>query len=300
MASFVEKLRLNNLYPTMPLNTGREIDPFEQFMTTAAQPLFNERSRLSGIANMAASPQTQQVPSYQPRDFTRQPMDVVYKPPASDQIAERILGVQREPVSEYQQEQLKNQRAEIGLRNKQLEATTGINQQKVDISRNRADVYKFKAENPNVKIVAQRGGSILAINPMDGSVIANLGPTGNMDEADRLALEQDQALARIGETGNQARLTEDTRQAGRESLAATQGQTSRDVAEINAGSRPTGNTRIETVKDASGKIIGARTVKTENEYQPTSGRPSSLAVGTRGTINGVPAIWDGKGWKRAQ
>jgi hypothetical protein len=268
--SFVQKLRLDNLYPTMPIGSGGEPDLYNQFMGSGApQAMFNERNRLSQIGQQAMQPQSQQ-----PRDFQRNPMNVVYNPPPSDSIAGRILGVEAQPTTEYQKGELANRQADLALKKQQLGATQDINQQKVDISKGRADVYDFKAKNPGLKIVAQQGGHIRALNPLTGAVVADLGPTGNMAEADRLALEQDQNLARIGEQGNQARLTEGTRQAGAETLEDMKARHATELATLNNSQKPIGTNRIETVKDAQGNIIGARTVKTDNVLPKPNPNPN--------------------------
>lgn len=78
---------------------------------------------------------------------------------------------------------------------------------RAQIAQQRADVYQFRTENPNARIIAPKGGNIRAVHPVTGALIRDFGPAGTMSDADRIALEQTNAMARIGATGDEARET---------------------------------------------------------------------------------------------
>ena len=109
------------------------------------------------------------------------------------------------------------------LRDKAQEAKERNDERSAAIRQQRADVYDFKARNPNMRIVLPKGGNITAINPQTGET-HDLGiPTGILTETDKLNMQQEGAMARIAAGGAEARATEGVRQAGRETIAETRG-----------------------------------------------------------------------------
>jgi hypothetical protein len=104
-----------------------------------------------------------------------------------------------------------------------------------EIRQQRADIYEFKATHPNWKIMMPKGGNIVAINPMTGETHDTGIPTGSMTDLDKLTLGQENALERIGATGEQARETEGVRQAGRETLVGMRGEEARKTRETVPG-----------------------------------------------------------------
>ena len=114
------------------------------------------------------------------------------------------LNVQYAGMDEYQ-------RALIGLREKELaqkgslaEQGLDLQSRKVDISQQRADVYEFKAKNPNLKIQDNKAGKIQAINPQTGEVVREW-DSGSLSEKDKIELTQQGKIAAIQETGKETR-----------------------------------------------------------------------------------------------
>lgn len=97
------------------------------------------------------------------------------------------------------------------------------NERDAAIRQQRADVYEFKARNPNLKLIMTKGGNVQAFNPLTGETKDTGIPTGSLTEADKLSLQQEHALERIQETGGQQRQTETLRQTGRQDIAETRG-----------------------------------------------------------------------------
>lgn len=91
------------------------------------------------------------------------------------------------------------------------------------IRQQRADVYEFKAKNPQLKLIMTKGGNVQAFNPITKET-SDLGiPTGSLTDADKMSLQQEQQLERIEATGGQQRQTERVRQEGRIETAETRG-----------------------------------------------------------------------------
>lgn len=117
----------------------------------------------------------------------------------------------KEDITPYQRETLNLQRDRLrqtGELGQERIATTRAGQ---GIAQQRADVYQFKAQNPNMRIMAPRGGNLMAINPMTGEAM-DLGiPTGTLSDEDRLALTGEQRMEQIGARGDIQRELTDTR-----------------------------------------------------------------------------------------
>lgn len=264
--SFLARLGLENLFPALNIPQQSAIQPYD-----------HSTKFLGG--NSTVMP-----PALHPALYAgmneQKPMDVVYKPPASDQIADNILGVGPGQLTD-------KDKAALGLKSRALDQadtkisnTDNINQQKLGISQQRADVYEFKAKNPGIKIVAPKGGSIQAINSATGELIKDFGPSGTLSDEDRINLEQ---------TGKET--LADRNNTARETLSEINARHAQELSDHKA-SLNTGTTKTETVTDATGNKVGTRT---------TSSRPNSAtAVPKVGDIktfpNGKKAKFDGKGW----
>lgn len=78
------------------------------------------------------------------------------------------------------------------------------------IRQQRADVYQMKATNPDLKFDTT-GSTIKVMDPNSG-VIKDTGiSTGNLTDADKLALQHENRIGEIGKTGEQQRVTAETR-----------------------------------------------------------------------------------------
>lgn len=268
---FVEKLRLNNLYPSVPVNTGED-QLYNQFQNQVVPAInsqnqqFDARNRIPQVAVAAALPQ-QPIGDGRPGNLTN--MNVQYKAPLSDQVATNILGVQQDPVSEYQKGELANRQADLQLKRQALGQKSELDTAKLGVMQNRAATYKYKAEHPDAKIVVQRGGNIKAIDPVTGALLQDLGPSGEMDEAEKIALEQTNAMGRIGATGAQERQTEGVRQAGRESLSQMSARHAEELATLNASLKPNGSSTTTNVTGPNGENLGTRTSETTSNKAST-------------------------------
>lgn len=108
------------------------------------------------------------------------------------------------------------------LRQRADEARANKDEARTKIMQDRADVYRLKSIRPNFKFDFS-GPEVLVSDPTTGKVERTGISTGSLSDADKLAMQQEQALERIGATGAEARETEGVRQTGRETIAETRG-----------------------------------------------------------------------------
>lgn len=103
------------------------------------------------------------------------------------------------------------------------------NQRNAEIRQQRANVYEWKARNPQGKLIFPKGGFVQMVDPVTGQVTTLKDsegqpiPTGVLTDTDRIELEKEAELAVVGERGAQARQTERLRQAGEASAVESRG-----------------------------------------------------------------------------
>lgn len=250
----------------LPLNQGRVAD----VGTRLAQPMQHQEMQQTRADFHDNAPLR---PGYTPPD-----MNVVYKPPMSDQIATRMLGIGNGAVTPLDERELALKGQAIDATVAKNDAADKLGQAKLGVSQDRADVYRFKAENPGLMIVAPKGGNIKAINRATGQTVRDFGPAGTLADADRIALEQDNSIAKIAAQGK-----------NNESLADVQARHAIELANAKKA-LDTGNTTNTSVTDANGKVVGTRTATTKpNAPAPKKGDKKTFP-------NGVKAVFDGTGW----
>lgn len=125
------------------------------------------------------------------------------------------------------------------LREKAQQAKEKNDETNANIRQQRADIYWFKAHNPDMKIIIPKGGNVMAIDPRTGEAHDTGIPTGSLTEIDKLNLGQEQALERISATGAQTRATEQTKQTNRIGAIEARGEQTRQTQQTK-GTSPTG------------------------------------------------------------
>jgi hypothetical protein len=109
------------------------------------------------------------------------------------------------------------------LRLKAQEAKDKNDTRNAEIRQQRADIYAFKATNPNLKFIMSKGGNVTAINPLTGESHDTGVPTGSLTELAKMNLQNEQRLGQIGAQGANAQTLENMKQTGREGIAETRG-----------------------------------------------------------------------------
>lgn len=140
-----------------------------------------------------------------------------------NQIAPMQASANLERQENVNSRTLAYQQISAELRDKAQEAKEKNDERNAAIRQQRADIYDFKARNPNMKIVIPKGGNIIAIDPLTGQSHDTGIPTGSLTETDKLNLQQENRMGQIAATGQQTRQTEEVRQTGREAIAETRG-----------------------------------------------------------------------------
>lgn len=91
-----------------------------------------------------------------------------------------------------------------------------------EVRRKRAEVYDFKARNPNMRFDFS-GPTVKAADPLTGQVYDTGVATGSMTDMDRINLQGQWGVERARVAGQEARATEGVRQEGRERLVDKRG-----------------------------------------------------------------------------
>lgn len=88
-----------------------------------------------------------------------------------------------------------------------------------EIRRKRAEIYAFKAQNPNFIFRTREDGQVIAINPQNPSQTIDTGiKSGELSDLDKINLGLGAALERIEAQGQEIRKTEEARQGNRVDL----------------------------------------------------------------------------------
>ena len=215
-------------------------------------PSFLENLRLQSLygGGNPFKPKTESPLKLMDQFINRLPRPMIPLPPpmAAPPIVEEEIeptAISYGGITPYQQAQLELQKEALGVRERlgsagieSREKIAGEREEtkrdELTIRQQRADVYEFKARNPDAKIITQKGGNVLAINPITGETIRDFGSSGMLSDAERIALEQAGSVEQIRERGREERETEKTRQTGRESLQQMRERHAREQAEFES------------------------------------------------------------------
>lgn len=213
--SFIENLRLNNIFPAqgnpkpligMPdFNAGRQVPPYfgVQQQPTGIQEIAQRQAPTSIVKPVPA----QQGPE----------LNYEYKAPESDKFATNIImgGSDKDKA-------LASAERIAGVKN--VTAGRGL-----DIKQQMANIANYKAKNPGLKALMPKGGNVTLYNPATGEMTDTGVDTGTLSEQDKLDLMAEQAQGLEG-----------TRQAGRMQLQGEKQKGS--LAQI--GARAASNEKI--------------------------------------------------------
>jgi hypothetical protein len=121
------------------------------------------------------------------------------------------------------------------------ENKNAIDQAKVGISQQRANIYDFKAKNPGMKIVAPKGGNFQAIDPITGKTVDTGIDTGTYTDEEKQKITGEQRMGEIEARGNIQRDIQGQRNEGNLAgiAARIQGQQDINAAKPNKAELPT-------------------------------------------------------------
>jgi len=91
------------------------------------------------------------------------------------------------------------------IANRKLDLATDQGGRKLDIAQQRANIYEYKAKNPNMQFKISKGGNFIAFNPLTGESIDTGVDSGTMSEEEKQTLIGKQKMEQIGAQGANAR-----------------------------------------------------------------------------------------------
>lgn len=189
------------------------------------------RSIAAGLTNYAAGPQAADAVAF--GDFGRRQEDWKTK------IGPAREAATLERQSNINERTLAMQTISAELREQAQRHKEANDTQRADIAQQRANVYEYKARNPNLQFNFT-GPTVKIADPSTGELKDTGIPTGNISEADKLMLQQENTLEAIGATGRETRTTQE---AGHE----------QDMDEILARGEEARTTKSTPSGSASGK-----------------------------------------------
>lgn len=121
------------------------------------------------------------------------------------------------------------------------ENKNAIDQAKVGISQQRANIYDFKAKNPGMRIVAPKGGNFQAIDPITGKTVDTGIDTGTYTDEEKQKITGEQRMGEIEARGNIQKDIQGQRNEGNLAgiAARIQGQQDINAAKPVKGELPT-------------------------------------------------------------
>ena len=179
---FVDRLRMNNLYPNIGLQPpdfsgGLDINKLLRGLIT--QP-----------TGQTVSPMNWQYTRNPPPQFI--PSTTT---PANDMLSRRLTGLDQDLYGQkdrLERDKLaqKNQieQEKLNFNREKLAGTQDLGNRRADISQQRADIYKFKTENPDLQFKISQGGNFIAFNPVTGENFDTGVSSGTMSEEDKIKL----------------------------------------------------------------------------------------------------------------
>ncbi len=283
--SFIEKLRLNSIFPAEGQGLPSPLIGMPNFYSgrPPQQMLGTNRGDSGGLQRVS-----QQIANPKPRDPYAAtfdingrpmldtngkiqggpPMGTAYDAPKSDEYGTQIL------MGNTEQDKLTKQKELLNTKATNTIATTGRG---LDIKQQLADVAKFKAQNPALKTLTPKGGNVMLFDPLTGQLHDTGIDSGTLSEQDKIEL-----------TGDEARSTESNKQTGRMQLQGVKGNQNLEAI----GARIAGQKDINANKTstAAPKTYAAdRNVDTRVKAQQLmTDRPdlaSYLSVDANGKVN---------------
>jgi len=233
MPSFVDSLRMNNIYPSgggtfgPPIDASPNFDAIARIMNLAMGPAIqNRNAEWQREDNLRAQDRSQRL-----QDIARsmasnimeptQPQNVQMAPSAISPLDIAKLNLEKQKLGEKQTTDIAN----IGIKQKQ----TDIKSSQEGVSQQRANIYQFKATHPNMKIVSDKGGNFYAVDPITGKSMDTGISTGTVSDEEKLNITGGQRLDEITARGKTQQANIAARTKGEEDVAAARGAEARQT-----------------------------------------------------------------------
>lgn len=193
MSDFSNRLRMNNIFPTGDDNP---------FGPTATPNQGINLDEISGLINRIA-PVLQ---AHQERGFAHQKEMMGMQQPQLKNIGSQIAGVQPQKpmgtaynpgISDFQRAGLNLKRDELNQKKSLAESGLEIKRDDQGIRQQRADIYDYKAKNPNLKFVVGKNGNFFTQDPATGEMRDTGHSSDKMPEAEKLKITGEQRMSEI-------------------------------------------------------------------------------------------------------
>lgn len=275
--SFVDKLRMRNIYPSaglgppdMDSSFNNTFDKIMPYLQQNRMDDFNERN--NHLQPAPAPPALNGIAS----NVAQQPKNVVFN-----------------DITPYQKGTLEFKNKELAEKTSLGRDKLGVMDQNADdklaVSQQRANIYEFKAKNPNLKFEISKGGNFVALNPLTGEAQDTGISSGTMSDAEKLNITGKQHIAEIDERGSNANSTQKLRNEGSLAQIAARVQGEKDVnaAKPTHGELPT-QTRVRQ-NNAARELANTRpelakfiTTNPDGSISITPPNPSAWFDGNKG------------------
>ena len=153
------------------------------------------------------------------------------------------------------------------------------NREDEKIRQDRAAVYRLKAENPDLAIVAPKGGNIQLVNKRTGQITPTSISTGTMTDEDRISLQIEGDIDTAKARGTEARLTADEKPAW-QLVQLPDGTTYRVDVNSNRAepiNLPKGATRMPSGNDSNNGTDSNELLPTQKKVETFNKAQAALA-----------------------
>lgn len=158
-----------------------------------------------------------------------------------------------------EEEQGRNDRASASLEEKKSAGASTD-----EVRKQRADVYQFKAMHPNLVLKEQKGGNIIAFDPITGKGLDTGFSTGTLSDQDKSDLKLTNDEKEITARGDQSRQTQDLK--GNQNLSAIAARVA-GTKDINAAKTATPKTQTPQQQGADYYNKANKLLNTTPAYQ---------------------------------
>ena len=253
MDDFVSRLRMNNIFPTAGFNplqapTRPDLDVNGILNAISAMQQNARQADMIQEDNIHRRGRTENLQDIGRQNALRQQQEM-NNPLRAQGGMNVVLGNDPNAMTGYQKGELQLGRERLAqtanLSGEKLSQTgeiasgkQSIAEGKLDISKQdsatrkaRADIYAFKAQHPNMKIVADKGGNFHAIDPITGKSMDTGVETGTLSDAEKLEITGGQAMDRTNANIEGRSSLEDKRHEGNLEEIGARGAESRKTNE---------------------------------------------------------------------
>lgn len=186
---FTQRLRMNNIFPgslNPPDMQGMAFDPM-RMLPDLLQRQHNAEIQDFNEQHNKPIQQAQPALNHVAEQVAKPPMNVVYHP----------------EMTPFQSASLEQDRNELASKDRLAIQKIKTSDENADLDRaikeKRAQTYDFKANHPGQKLIAVKGGNVVAFDPITGSHTDTGVSSGTLTDKQRLEIQNSNAIGQIDE-----------------------------------------------------------------------------------------------------